>query len=149
MDNQAKKVGRVRLLISDQRPLSCSRSRISLALCEVTLSSVLHCNTLRFRKKKKIWHLSPREGGFSLHRQLVFFISSKWDTNTMSPLSGLLVQMLICTITDKGSIHTPHTQTHTYCCCWKCLICLFDPPLPVCLVDIKQWHSSSLMFVFA
>lgn len=147
MDNRAadsKKVGRVHLLISDQRPLSCSRSRISLALCEVTLSNVLHCNTLHF--KKKIWHLSPREGAFSLHRQLVFFISSKWDTNTMSPFTGLLVQMLICTITDKEREHT-HTRAQQ---CARAPTAAenawsrFSILLFLCLVDIKQQHSSCL-----
>lgn len=36
----------VHLLISDQSPLSCSWYRIRLALCEMTLASVQHCNTL-------------------------------------------------------------------------------------------------------
>ncbi len=36
----------VHLLISDQSPLSCSWCRIRLALCEMTLDSVQHCNTL-------------------------------------------------------------------------------------------------------
>ncbi len=57
----------VYLLISDQSPLSCSWCRIRLALCEMTLDSVLHCNTLWVPVKSGT--SSPGRGPF-LRRQL-------------------------------------------------------------------------------
>lgn len=69
----------VHLLISDQSPLSCSWCRIRLALCEMTLASVQHCNTQWVPEKSGTSSLG--RGPF-LRRQLTSSISPTNETQT-------------------------------------------------------------------
>lgn len=122
----------VHLLISDQSPLSCSWCRIRLALCEMTLASVQHCDISGFQRK--IWHLFPGERAFSPQTANIFHIPDKWDTNAMSPLSVPLVQMLICIIINK---ERQCAQAHSLILISPCfpsptVFFFFYPLIPLC-----------------